>query len=112
MEYITIFQNDHKDNFHRVYFCQLTGYEDVIARVWDILTDVDEADDIVCEHGYTFSYNRNPLAESAVDALAGMYTKGHNSNINFMKLGDSNRREYEIILRFVEQTCRGYLSYE
>jgi hypothetical protein len=114
MEYIIIFQNDHKDQTHDVYFCQWTGYKDALMDVFKILAEFEDKFDGDYGEGYSFSYNLTPIPESAVDALSGIYTIGL-TRVNFAKHNDSdatNKKYYDQFLDFIKQTTMSYLISE
>ena len=112
MEYITIFQNDHKDQTHDVYFCQWTGCEDTLKEVFELLNNFDDKFDGDYGEGYSFSYDLKPIPESAVQALSGIYTRGR-TGVSFEKhnAADETKKErYEQFLDFIRESCASYLK--
>jgi hypothetical protein len=112
LQYITIFQNDHKDETHDVYFCQWTGYQDVLIELITTLSEFEDKFDGEYGEGYSFSYNLAPIPESAVDALSGIYTNGR-TGVSFEKhnaADETKKKRYDQFLEFIRASCASYLK--
>lgn len=115
MQYITIFQNDHKDETHEVYFCEWNDTRKAeLLELFEFLADFDSKFDGDYGEGYSFSYNLTTIPESAVDALSGIYTNGR-TGVEFRKHDDKtdeSKQKYGQFLYFIRQTAADYLRYQ
>jgi hypothetical protein len=115
MHYITIFQNDHKDQTHDVYFCQWSDERKAeLLTLFEFLANFVSKFDGDYGEGYSFSYNLGTIPESAVNALSGIYTAGP-TGVEFNKHDDNtpeSKQKYDQFLNFMRQTMQDYLRWQ
>jgi hypothetical protein len=83
------------------------------GELFEFLKNFDDKFDGDFGEGYSFSYNRRLIPESAVTALSGIYTKGH-TTICFETLNaadETKKKYYDRFLDFIRETCESYLRY-
>ncbi len=112
MEYITIFQNNHKDQTHDVYFCEWNEIRKTeLLDVLEAMTEFEDKFEGDYGEGYSFSYNLTPIPESAVASLSGIYTTGR-TGVEFNTNNDKtpkSKKNYNQFLEFIRLTLNNYL---
>lgn len=115
MQYITIFQNDHKDETHDVYFCEWNETRKAeLLELFEFLADFDSKFDGDYGEGYSYSYNLGTIPENAVDALSGIYTNGR-TGVEFNTHNDKtpeSKQKYDQFLQFMRRTMQDYLRWQ
>jgi hypothetical protein len=102
MEYIVIFENDHKDDTHMMYLCQYTGYEERLRKLCEFMIENQKHGDF--GDGYSYSYCETRLPEHVVDAMECIRTAGI-TNIRCWRHDNKtakNAEEYEKFFTFVK----------
>ena len=113
MEYIIIFENDHKRDSHKLCFCQWTGHEEALKELCDFMIKEQTHGDF--EYGYSFSYSSKHIPQSTVESMVGVRTDIHAagiSNIMTEVYDDSNTARYNSFFEFIrEQVLQAKGSY-
>jgi hypothetical protein len=103
MEYIVIFENDHKDDSHTLYFCQWTGYEERLRDLCKFMTANQTHGDF--GEGFSYSYSENRLSAPVVDAMADVRTAGY-TNMRCWKHDTATEKStaaYDNFLKYVRE---------
>ena len=114
MEYIIIFENDHKRDSHKVCFCQWTDHEEALKELFDFMTKEQSHGDF--EYGFSFSYCSKRIPQSTVESMSGVRADvrtGGVSNIMTEVYDDLNATRYSSFFEFIrEQVLQAKGSYD